>query len=517
MSMGEIRAVVLEDLQHERDVSRNAHRNWIETVDALRDPLVVHDAEDRIVRVNRAYAERAGMDFPELIGRRYLECFPKRASRSLCAPGPDGREEFTLDSGEVFICRVFPVSHGAGAGHELCLFEDVTERRAAEDRIRSLNVLYATLSAVNRAMVDSRSRRQIAERIALITTEKGIWHGAWVGFVDAPTGRIVPEAWSASMAPHIRNMTVSVDPGVPEGQGPTGHAVRTGTPYFCDDVFTDPATLPWRPFARDFGINTVAALPLRPKNSPAGVVNLYSRGKGIFTPEVRALVIAMGEDITFVLEMIEFDRQRRAGEAALLKSEADLRRGLDATIAAVAAAVETRDPYTAGHQRRVAELATAIAGEMGMEPSRVEGLRLGALIHDIGKLQIPAEIQVKPRRLSELEFELVKTHAQAGYDIIKGVEFPWPIAQMVLQHHERLDGSGYPQGLKGDAIIPEARILAIADVVEAMASHRPYRPALGVDVALTEIEAKRGTAFDARAVDACLRLFREKRFALGVQ
>ncbi|MDD5058302.1 MAG: PAS domain S-box protein [Sideroxydans sp.] len=184
------------------------------------------------------------------------------------------------------------------------------------------------------------------------------------------------------------------------------------------------------------------------------------------------------------------------------------------TIDAVAAMVEARDPYTAGHQRRVADLSCAIAGEMGFSADQIHGLRLAATIHDLGKIHIPAEILSKPGRLSPIEFELIKAHPQAGYDIIKDVQFPWPIAQMVLQHHERLDGSGYPQGLKDEQILPEAKILAVADVVEAMVSHRPYRPGLGVDAALEEITHKRGVLYDPAVVDCCVSLFEKNKFAL---
>jgi putative nucleotidyltransferase with HDIG domain len=173
-----------------------------------------------------------------------------------------------------------------------------------------------------------------------------------------------------------------------------------------------------------------------------------------------------------------------------------------------------RDPYTAGHERRVAELAAAIAREMGLAEPLVEGIRFGSMIHDLGKIKIPAEILVKPSRLTPIEYELIKQHAQAGYDILKGIDFPWPVAQMVLQHHERLDGSGYPNGLKGEAICQEARILSVADTVEAMSSHRPYRPGLGIDKALAEIERGRGALYDPAAVDACLRLHRDKGYTL---
>jgi HD-GYP domain-containing protein (c-di-GMP phosphodiesterase class II) len=191
-----------------------------------------------------------------------------------------------------------------------------------------------------------------------------------------------------------------------------------------------------------------------------------------------------------------------------------LGRTLSQTIAAFAAMVEARDPYTAGHQRRVTALACAIAGEMGLSADKVHGLSLAAAIHDLGKNHIPAEILSKPGRLSKIEFELIKIHPQAGYDILKDVQFHWwPVAQIVLQHHERLDGSGYPQGLKGNQILPEAKILAVADVVEAMMSHRPYRPSLGLDAALEEISRQRGVLYDPAAVDCCIALFRDKKFS----
>jgi len=191
-----------------------------------------------------------------------------------------------------------------------------------------------------------------------------------------------------------------------------------------------------------------------------------------------------------------------------------LRKALGGTIQAIASVVETKDPYTAGHQRRVADIARAIAREMGLSPEQISGLRMAAIIHDIGKVSVPSEILSSPRKLTALEFNLIKTHAQSGYDIVKDIEFPWPIARMIIEHHERMDGSGYPNGLTGDKILPESRILAVADVVEAMATHRPYRPSLGLEKALDEIAKNRGRLYDPEIVDACLRLFREKGYVI---
>jgi len=191
-----------------------------------------------------------------------------------------------------------------------------------------------------------------------------------------------------------------------------------------------------------------------------------------------------------------------------------LRKAYSATIQVMVSAVETRDPYTAGHQIRSSDLARAIAKEIGLPQEKIDGIRMAASIHDIGKLSVPAEILSKPTKLSDIEFSLIKEHAHRGFEILREVESPWPLAEMVYQHHERMDGSGYPRNLKGDAILIESRILAVADVVEAMASHRPYRPALGIDKALEEIEKNSGTIYDKTVAGACLRLFREKSFKL---
>jgi PAS domain S-box-containing protein len=191
-----------------------------------------------------------------------------------------------------------------------------------------------------------------------------------------------------------------------------------------------------------------------------------------------------------------------------------IRKALAATVHAIAVTVETRDSYTAGHQRRVADLARSIATEMNLPIDIIDGIRMAAAIHDLGKISVPAEILSKPTKLTAIEFSLIKTHSQSGYDILKDIDFPWPVARTVLEHHERMNGSGYPNGLTGDNMLLESRILAVADVVESMASHRPYRPSLGIDAAMKEIESNRGILYDINAVNACLKLFREKSYQL---
>ncbi|MEW6184802.1 MAG: HD domain-containing phosphohydrolase, partial [Thermodesulfobacteriota bacterium] len=208
--------------------------------------------------------------------------------------------------------------------------------------------------------------------------------------------------------------------------------------------------------------------------------------------------------------------ERKAIEARLEISLKKLRTALGGIVRITAMTVEARDPYTAGHQRRVADLARSIGQEMGLSENQVEGLRMVGVIHDLGKIAVPAEILSKPTKLTTIEFELIKTHPQTGFDILKDIEFPWPIARMVLEHHERINGSGYPNGLKGNALLWESKILMVADVVEAIASHRPYRPAHGIGAALEEIEKNRGVLYESDVVDSCLRLFREKGYQFMV-
>jgi len=245
-------------------------------------------------------------------------------------------------------------------------------------------------------------------------------------------------------------------------------------------------------------------------NKHVEITALHKKGH-LFPVEMSIVPLERGGVVTFNAFIRDLS-ERKIAKDALLESAEKLRDSLVGTVDAISKAVDARDPYTAGHQRRVSRLARTIAQTMGLDKNQIEGVRMGATIHDIGKIQLPAEILTKPSVLSELEFEIIKTHAQAGYDILKDVKFPWPIADIAHQHHERLDGSGYPQGLKGDEICLEARIVAVADVVEAVASHRPYRPSLGLDAALEEITIHRGEWYDPDVVDACLKLFKETPF-----
>jgi len=244
---------------------------------------------------------------------------------------------------------------------------------------------------------------------------------------------------------------------------------------------------------------------------PVGTVVVYyleerpEKDEGPFLKEERNLINIIAERLGNLIE-------GKQSEMKLQQSYQKLQKTMEDTIYTIGKIAETRDPYTSGHQKNVSQIATFIAQEMKLPKDKIEGIRIASLVHDIGKISIPAEILNKPTKLSEIEFSLIKDHSQVGYDVLKSIEFPWPIVQIVLQHHERLDGSGYPNNLIGDKIILEARILGVADVVEAMSSHRPYRPALGIDAALEEITQKKGILYDPEVVSVCLKLFKKKEF-----
>jgi len=235
------------------------------------------------------------------------------------------------------------------------------------------------------------------------------------------------------------------------------------------------------------------------KDKPSTPVEVTSR---IIESGGRKLIVSAVHDITALKRTAEELRQ----------TSDRLRRTIEGAINAIALTTEIRDPYTAGHQQHVSRLACFIGRELGLSEIQIEGMRVAGMLHDIGKIYVPAEILSRPGRLRQNEINLVKDHVQVGYDLLNTIEFPWPVAQIVLQHHERMNGSGYPFGLSGDEIVIEAKIMSVADVVEAMASHRPYRPALSIEEALLEILQQRGTLYFPEAVDACVSIFAQKRF-----
>lgn len=343
------------------------------------------------------------------------------------------------------------------------------KRREAEQALRKVNRALKTLSACNGALVHAVDEPGLLANTCRAIVETGGYRLAWIGYLERDKGRTVR---------------------------PVAHA------GFEKDR-PELERLAWADASHDadgrMNRSDSIALSLSDGGRLFGVLNIQAAVPEVFDHEEIKLLQELAANLAYGIVALR-TRAERHNNAQMLRNS------LEGTVAAIAATVEMRDPYTAGHERRVARLAVAVAREMGLSEQQIEGIHFGALIHDLGKIQTPAEILSKPGRLNAIQFELIKTHPQVGYDILKDMWFPWPIAQMVLQHHERLDGSGYPAGLKGGEILIESRILTVADVAEAMYSHRPYRPALGIETALAHITEKRGVWYDPGAVDACVRL-----------
>ncbi|AHE99686.1 PhnD/SsuA/transferrin family substrate-binding protein [Thioalkalivibrio paradoxus] len=399
--------------------------------------------------------------------------------------------------------------------------QDVTETRRVQRELERLNRTLRTLSLANQALVRSKDEEQLLQQVVAILADSGGYPLAWVGFAGPePECRVEPRAWAGEGSPYLESIQVNWNAEDPRGQGPAGRALRSGEVVVFRDLERHPNFAPWREAAAQHGLRELAALPLVIEGRVAANLNVYAGSEDAFDARELALLGELASDLAYGLTALRARQARERAEAERAASETHrkaiagrLERSLKATIQAIAVTIEKRDPYTAGHQERVATLADALAERLGMHEQQREGLRLAASIHDIGKIGVPAEILNRPGKLTPLEFQLLQEHPRVGYEIVAGVEFPWPVAEMILQHHERLDGSGYPQGLAGEQILREARILAVADVVEAMASHRPYRPALGIEHALEAIAAGRGSLFDPEVVDACLALCREQPFA----
>ncbi|MCX7173605.1 MAG: HD domain-containing protein [Proteobacteria bacterium] len=387
--------------------------------------------------------------------------------------------------------------------------------RQSEEHLRRINRTLRTLSAGNLALVKAVDEGKLLDDVCRIIVDVGEYRMAWVGYpeVDAANS-IVPMACQGVTKSDLIDLQLTWADSA-RGQGALARALRSGKLQISLDIRKDPGFEYYQKLAVAHDWNANLSVPLSDGQRVFGALSIFSADPNAFDAGEVALLNELGNDLAYGINALRIRAERDHAAGKGLQYLDQIRTNLTDTIQAIATTIEMRDAYTAGHQRRVSELAAAIAHAMGLPQEEIDGLHLAAVIHDLGKISIPAEILSKPAKLSQIEFELIKTHPQTGYEILKGIDFPWPIAQIVLQHHERLDGSGYPQGMKGEVMLPEARILAIADVVEAMASHRPYRPTLGIDAALDEITRNQGRFYDPGAVDACLGLFKTEGFAFS--
>jgi putative nucleotidyltransferase with HDIG domain len=344
---------------------------------------------------------------------------------------------------------------------------DITDRKRSERSLERVNRLLRTMTGVNEALIHSSSGSELMQRMCDVIVSVGHYDGASIALWSAGQLELASMAGAyPTRAAHAEAM----------GQSPISGAPRVS--------------------------GTCAFFPLLRQSAAIGSLGIRTGYQESFDGDEMALLTDMAGDLSYGISVL-LDRTEHEAFSERL------RRSMEDTIAALAAMAEMRDAYTAGHQRHVAELAAAIAREMGLDESRVRAIHLAAVVHDIGKIKIPAELLTKPVRLTPIETQLMRTHVEAGYDILKGIDFPWPIADIVRQHHERIDGSGYPHGLTGDQLHLEAKILAVADVVDATAAHRPYRFGKGIESALADLQAASGILYDSASVDACVAVFQK--------
>lgn len=374
-----------------------------------------------------------------------------------------------------------------------------------EKRGRALSALSAAAAALARA--DSTDML-IAEVCDAITSQSP-YLLAWVGKAEDDQEKTIKVLGGAGTAlDYLDDIAVSWSEQHVIGLGPAGVAVRTNQITIVADTDIDPGFIVWQDLAKKYGIRSAIACPIADgADHPFGVLVVYSAVPNAFGTEEAKLFESLAHELSFGLRAIE--RQHQLDDQIHQKElvQERLAGALKATIEAMSRTMEWRDPYTAGHQKRVALISAAIAKKLGLYNEQIEALYMAAMVHDLGKVAVPAEILTKPSRLTDLEMKMVQGHAESGYQILKDIPFPYPIAEMVYQHHERLDGSGYPRALKDEAICLEARILAVADTIEAMATHRPYRPGRGLDLAIKEVMSEAGSKLDQGIANAAFELY----------
>ncbi|MFZ3039245.1 MAG: HD domain-containing phosphohydrolase [Polynucleobacter sp.] len=366
----------------------------------------------------------------------------------------------------------------------------------------------SALSQAAAALARADSVDLLVQEVCAAIAAQGPYILAWVGRAENDENKTVKVIGAyGSATDYVKDIAVSWSEFQASGLGPAGTCIRAGISSVVMDSELDEGFSAWRVRARDYGIRSAVGCPIPDGDGhPYGVLLVYSKVPNAFGDSEVKLFEALAKEIGFGMRSI--DRQQRLDDQIHEKQVAQesLASALMATIEAMGKIMEWRDPYTSGHQKRVALLSKALAQKLGWERDQVQALYMAALVHDIDKVAVPSEILTKPAHLTALEMQLVQGHVESGYQILKDIPFPWLIAEMVHQHHERLDGSGYPRGLKGNEICLEAKILGVADTLESMLTHRPYRAALGLQAAINELQTQSGIKFDAEIVKVAVDL-----------
>jgi len=501
---GEIVALYDDITEHKKleEVLRAGHQRLHNVLEVMPVMVCLLTPDYHVAFANRAFREKFG----ESHGRHCYEyCFGKKEPCDFCESyevlktGKPHRWEVTSPDGATVIDAYdYPFTDIDSSPMILEIDVDITEHKKAIEKTKHLNLILRAIRKVNQLITKETDPEVLIQKACNMLVETRGYFRAWIVLLDEK-GKI--ENYSGTGPGQIFLPIVK--------QLKPNHFPACGKKALTQQdlvIIKDPATT-----------CTDCSLASKYANCGAMVIRLEHKGKiygflSVSVPfsfidleEEKDLFKEVADDIALALYSIKIEKRNKQVEEKIQKAT-------NATIEAMSRIIDTRDPYTTGHQRRVTQLSIRIAQELKLSKERTEGIRIASLLHDIGKLGIPAEILAKPSRLSDIELSLIKSHSQLAYDILKDIDFSYPVAQIVLQHHERLNGSGYPQGLKGDDILLEAKIIAVADVVEAMSSFRPYRTALGIDAALEEISRNKGILYDSEVVDVCWKLFKEKDF-----
>ncbi len=468
----------------------------------------------RFVDVNPAFERVTGLRRTRVVGRTVREVLPETNEMFLQLYGnvtQGGAASFAYQSE---ISGKFMEAYAFKYGDELfgTVVQDVSLlRRSMLDLIRERRTL-RVVGASNQTLVRTEDEDGLLHAICELAVREAGYSIAWVGLLGRGDDPVLSPVACAGVPPEKMEI-FRFDLEREGGCSIPLKALRAGEPITVGDVLSDPSVDPvCRGLAESLGFRSVLCFPLRARSQSLGVLTITASECNAFTVQDVRLLKELADDLAFGMAALRMAKERDRVEREHTHLSSRLEKSFRQSVQAIATALEARDPYTAGHQRVVTRLAVAIAREMGLDEGVVESIAIAGSIHDIGKIGVPAEILNRPGKLTMHEFGIVKDHARIGYEVLKDVDFPWPVAKIVRQHHERLDGSGYPDGLSADEILIEAHVIAVADMVDAITSHRPYRPGLGLDRALAIIAAESGTKLHADAVDACLKVIRRKGF-----
>ena len=466
----------------------------------------------RFIDINSVFGKLLNLKKHEVIGKTMLEVLRKDELgrfdilKKVIAEISMSRKPMQIEVYSQIPDKYYEVTiYFPGREYLATVVSDVTEKKRLEEKTKRLSNLKDATKTVGKVLLRSNNEKELYQKICNILMKTGFIRFVWIGLTEEGNFDVKPVAYAGYEEGYLSIIKVKWDDSI-YGNGVIGTAIKTGrSSIVANDVRTQQKSFPWLKEALKRNYLSLTALPLIHENKIIGALNVYSDKKDAFSKEEVEFLEEAANDIAVGVKAIRLEK-------GFEQSNISLKKALEQIIATIVKIAEMKDPYTAGHQVRVSQLTTAIAKKMKLSEDRVESLRIASLIHDIGKVAIPTEILTKPTKLTEQEFSLIKNHPVICYDCIKDIDFSGKVAEIVLQHHEKLDGSGYPKGLKDKEILPEAKMLCVADVVEAMSSHRPYRPALGIDKALEEISMNKGKLYDPEVADVCMKLFKEDGF-----